>query len=234
MNILCAHGLIVHLHYVSWVSWSISLLVLIGVLKGLQILWTIVSLLLRLSAKNTWQLLGFLLIGSIHWETVVYTSHVLGGTEVLEDVLHVLTVCTHVGRWASSQCSLVMHATMGSFYTHISNIAWWNQIKRQFTWLDKLHVAYSSAHLMLSWHHSLRVHTTGVGFPMVLRIHSSRLATKALTLVFHLVSHLSYLIALHVHSHNFSIFLTVDISIWKCLRTSTSGSTRSNAILSEI
>ena len=91
---------------------------------------------------------------AVHLETLVNVIHILGRPKVLQDILHVLTVSAHIRRRSTCKSSLVVDS-MAAFDAHVSRVCGRDQIKAELTGLDKLHIADSSAHLLLTTHYSM-------------------------------------------------------------------------------
>ena len=103
---------------------------------------------------DAWELFRRLLIVStaaVHLETLVNVIHILGRPKVLQDILHVLTVSAHIRRRPTCKSCLIVDS-VATFDAHVPRVSSRDQIKAELTGLDKLHIADSSAHLLLTTH----------------------------------------------------------------------------------
>jgi hypothetical protein len=86
---------------------------------------------------------------------------------------------------------------------------------------------------VLSRHHSLRIYTSRIGFPVVSGVNAGGLSSDRLALLLSLASYSSNLVALHINVYDLSSLGAMNIGIREC--TSSTGrslSVRSNTVLS--
>lgn len=148
VDILGAHVLVVHCYHVSVVAAHVSLFVLILIWQSLHFrsLWittlkigivmlisdvTISTCLVSMYARQFFRMLfvrPLISTTCVHRKRLIEIAHVLGGPEILQNVLHILVICAGLRSSSGESCLIVHASAMGTFYSHVSKIAWIDKI----------------------------------------------------------------------------------------------------------